>query len=425
MPSVSDDASVSGKPSLDRSFGGKIKGIWAKRICFFVLVLAIVTGIFVAGYSVGQRGINLGIGSKNVINTEKGKPDSVDFSLFWEAWNKLIDKSVVNPDPQKMTEGAISGVLSSLDDPYTVYLNKIENKQFKEDIQGEFFGIGIELVLKNNFPTVVAPLSDTPAEKAGIKPGDIISEVDGVSYEKMTFNELIDKIRGAEGSVVKLKIVRNGVDNPIELSITRQKITVKSVEWSTKTSAGKNFEYIKIRQFGDDTDSLFSQAAKDAIKNKPDGIIIDLRNNPGGYLDTSVDLASYFIEGGVVVSEKGRNNKSKDYDTTGSAKLKDYKVVVLINEGSASASEIMAGALRDRKESKLIGQKTFGKGSVQELIEMSDGSAVKITVAKWYTPAGTQINGEGLKPDIEVANDDNSKDDSQLNRALEYLVTGK
>jgi carboxyl-terminal processing protease len=379
--------------------------------------------VFVVGYSSGQKGIYIGVGPKGVIKTEVGKPANVDFSLFWEAWNKLKEKSVQNPDDQKKVQGAISGMLSSAEDPYTVYMTKDENNRFREDIQGEFSGIGIEIVQKNSLPTVVAPISDTPADRAGIKAGDIILEVDGTDTTKISFDETINKIRGPENSKVTLKIMREGDKDPRTIEVIRSKITVKSVEWSYKNSGGKKILYLKIRQFGDDTENLFKNMSDDALKNKPDGIILDLRNNPGGYLDTAVNLASYFVEDGVVVSEKGKDNK--DYKATGKAVLKDFNTVLLVNGGSASASEILTGALKDRKGSKVIGEKTFGKGSVQELVDLSDGSAVKITVAKWFTPNGAQINGEGIKPDIEIANDDNSKDDVQLNRTIQFLVEGK
>ncbi len=372
----------------------------------------------------GERGVSIEIGSKKILDGSSHQPKDVNLSIYWEAWNKLKEKSVQqNIDNKSLVQGSISGMLASLGDPYTVYMNKDENNRFREDIQGEFSGIGIELVQKNGLPTVVSPIADSPADKAGIRAGDIILEVDGNDTTKIGFDETINKIRGAEGSKVTLKISREGTADPISIEITRSKITVKSVEWNYKNVSGKNILTVKVRQFGDDTDGLFASMAKDAVSQKPDGIILDLRNDPGGYLETAVTLASYFISDGVIVSEKGKTNK--DYKSNGNGLLKDFNVVVLANNGSASAAEILSGALRDRKQSKIIGEKTFGKGSVQELIDLSDGSAIKVTVASWYTPAGSQINGEGLKPDIEVKNEENSKVDAQLNRAEEFLTTGK
>jgi len=395
----------------------------SKKIFFSVSVFIGICLIFLGGYSLGQRGFSIDIGEKTIVSNDARQPKDVNLSLYWEAWNKLKEKSIENPDNNKMIEGSISGMLSSLGDPYTVYMSKDENKRFKEDIQGEFSGIGIELIQKNELPTVVAPIADSPAEKAGIKAGDIILQVDDSDTSKVSFDEIIDKIRGTEGTTVKLKVSREGAADPLNFEVTRSNITVKSVEWSYKNDSGKKILYVKIRQFGDDTDSLFSDMAKDAVKQNPDAIILDVRNNPGGYLETAVNLASYFIKDGVIVSEKGKTDK--DYKSTGNGTLAGFNTVVLANEGSASAAEILTGALRDRKGSKVIGEKTFGKGSVQELIDLSDGSSVKITVAKWYTPNGSQINGEGIKPDIEVKSDDASKNDAQLNRVIEFLKTGK
>jgi len=320
-----------------------------------------------------------------------------------------------------MINGAISGLLSSTNDPYTVFLSQKDNQRFKEDIQGEFNGIGVEITQKNNLPTIVAPLSDSPAEKAGLKAGDIILEVDGAKTTEIGFDETINKIRGKDGTTVKLKIARESSGDPLDFTVTRSKIVVKSVEWSKKNIKEKDISYIKIRQFGDDTSALFREASKDAATNKNKLMVIDLRNNPGGYLETAVDIASYFIPDGVVLTEKGKNDQKKDYVAVGHSTLKDFKVMILTNEGSASASEILAGALRDRKNSQLIGDKTFGKGSVQELIDLSDGSAVKITIAKWFTPKGQQINGEGLSPDIKISDDAKTDKDEQLDEALKII----
>jgi carboxyl-terminal processing protease len=390
-----------------------------KKIAFFVVVFSIFFLVFVAGMNFGHKGtFSFSLGSIRISNINDAKANGVDFSVFWEAWNKMKEKSTANLNDKDMVSGAILGLLSSTGDPYTTYFTKEENKQFREDIGGEFYGIGIELIAKNGMPTVVAPLSDTPAEKAGLKPNDIISKVDGISTSDIGFNELINKIRGEAGTKVKLEILRDGSEELKVFEIERAKIVVKSVESETKTYEGKEISYIKIRQFGDDTLALFDQAAKNALKTKDKIVVIDLRNNPGGYLETAIQISSYFIPDGVIVSEEGKNVAKKDYRSEGNSTLKDCKVVILINGGSASASEITAGALKDRKSIKLVGEKTFGKGSVQELIDLSDGSAVKITVAKWLTPNGTEINGKGIEADIKISNDEDLSVDEQLHEAL-------
>ena len=396
-----------------------------KKIVAFLLVLVILCGTFIFGYSYGQKGKSIFGLATGVTNTELGKPAGLDFSLYWQAWNKLKSDSVFNTDTQTMVNDSISGLLSSVNDPYTVFFTPADNKLFQQDIQGQFDGIGLELVMKNGVPTVVAPLPDSPAAKAGLKAGDIILKVGEIKSSDIGFNDLINKIRGPKGTTVTLQIARSGSDKPLTFSVIRDTITVRSVTWEEKNQAGKNIMYVKVRQFGDDTDQLFADFADATIKANPDGIVIDLRDDPGGYFESAIDLSSYFLDGGTVVKQQDKAGKIQDFSTTHAATLKNYKTVVLVNGGSASASEIFSGALQDRKVAPLIGEKTFGKGSVQELINLSNGSAVKITVAKWLTPNGRQINGVGNTPDIEVKPDDANTTDPQLNRALDYIVNGK
>lgn len=398
---------------------------WHRNVAVFLVVLLLLTGTFYSGYSFGQKGKSIGIGPKDVVNTEVGKPSDIDFSVFWEAWNKMKNESVAKPDTKTMIYGAISGMISSINDPYTTFFTPEDNKRFRDDIQGSFDGIGVELIAKNGMPTVVAPLSESPAAKAGMKAGDIIYEVDGTKTATIGFNETISKIRGLKGTKVNLKIVRAGVDQPLSIDVVRDTITVKSVTWENKDTGGKRIMYVKVRQFGDDTDKLFADFVESAVAAKPDGIVIDLRNNPGGYFEAAVNLSSYFVDGGTVVQQQDKNGQKQEFGTTKKAVLKDIKTAVLVNGGSASASEIFSGALKDRKAGVLIGEQTFGKGSVQELVNLSDESAVKITVAKWLTPNGTGINGVGITPDIVIKNSDTGTPDLQLNRALEYIVTGK
>jgi len=396
--------------------------LWAKRVLVVFVVFVVLGTTFLLGYASGLRGVNLGatIPVERVINKNNGKPSDVDFSTFWEAWNKLNENYVGKINPQDLIYGAISGMLAATKDPYTVYLRPEDNQRFMDDISGEFDGIGVEITQVENLPTVVAPLPDSPAEKAGLKAKDIITEVDGNSTADMAFDDVIDKIRGQEGTQVTLTIVRSGLEDPIKITVTREKIKVASVTTEIKNYQGKQYFYIQVRQFGDDTSALFEKAASDVQQGNYSGIILDLRNDPGGYLETAVDLTSYFIDGGVVVSEVDRNGDKQESKTTRKAILKNYKLAVLINDGSASASEIMAGAIKDRKQGTIIGQKSFGKGSVQVLEELSNKSAVKITVAKWLTPNGGTIDGVGIEPDVKIENKD-ATDEDYINKALEIL----
>jgi carboxyl-terminal processing protease len=401
------------------------KKVLPKIIIIFLVSVFALAVTFVFGYNLGQKGKSIGIvGFRDVTNTEVGKPSNLDFSLYWEAWNKLKNDSVSLPDTQKMIYGSISGMFSSLDDPYTVFFTPEDNKRFKEDIQGEFDGIGVELVQKSGLVTVVSPLSESPGEKAGIKAGDVVVEVEGIKSSTLGFNEVIDKIRGKKGTTVNIKIMRAGKDDLLNFDVIRDTIVVKSVTWEEKTSNGKKILYVKVRQFGDDTDKLFESFVDEAVSSKPDGIVIDLRNDPGGYFETAINLSSYFVDGGTIVAEQDRSGEKKEFSVTKKARLKNFKTVILVNGGSASASEIMSGALQDHKSAKIIGEKTFGKGSVQELVDLSDGSAVKITVAKWLTPNGRTINGEGITPDIEVKSAESGDSDPQFDRAIQYIVTG-
>ena len=385
-----------------------------------IVVLTIVYLAFVFGYSYGTKGVNLNISSvpESVVKTEVGQPESVDFSLFWEAWSKVQKNYSGELNPQDLLYGAISGMMVASGDPYTVFLEPEENERFMDDISGEFSGIGIEITVENSLPVVVSPLSDSPAEKAGLKAKDIIMFVDDTSTSDISFNEVINKIRGEEGTDVTLQILRQGESDLLEFIITRATISVPSVSWEKKTVEGKEIFYIKVRQFGDNTLDLFKQASSEA-GNLP--VVLDLRNNPGGYLETAVDLSSFFIEDGVIVTEENGDGTKKDFTANRDAVLKNNRLIVLVNEGSASASEIVAGAIKDRDQGEIAGQTTFGKGSVQILERLSDNSAVKITVAKWLTPNGNHIDQIGIEPDIVAEDDLETEADEILQKAVESL----
>jgi carboxyl-terminal processing protease len=387
------------------------------RVLFLVVGYLIIFGlIFSSGYILGK---NNSLPLPNIISESiGGDANNTDFSVFREAWKKLHDEYIETLDDQNLVYGAIKGMVEAAGDPYTAFFSPDENQRFKDDISGEFDGIGVEITLEDNLITVVSPLPDSPAEKAGLKAKDVISKVDGTNTADIGLDETINRIRGNAGTTVLLEIIRAGAADPIDLIVIREKITVASVSYEIKTSGSKKIGYIKIRQFGDDTKKLVAEAADKFNSEKVDGVILDLRNNPGGYLETSVDVTSYFIDGGVVVSEVEKSGEKREFKTSESVKLKDQKLVVLVNGGSASASEILAGAIRDRGRGTLIGEKTYGKGSVQILENLSDGSGIKITIAKWYTPNGSQIDGKGIEPDIAVADNDSTVADEVLDFAL-------
>lgn len=350
----------------------------------------------------------------------------IDFDLFWQVWDTLkrqyVDKDQITD--KELFYGALRGLVASLDDPYTIFMDPKGAQEFSDDLAGTFEGIGAEIGMKNGVITIIAPLPEMPAETAGLKAGDKIYAIDGKITAGLNVDEAVKRIRGPKGTKVTLTIVRNGMDKPKDYTITRDTIVVKSV----KAEMGKDDIFIiKVSNFNDDTSDLFKKAAREAIEKNPRGIILDLRNNPGGYLDTAVDMASEWIDGGVVVSERFSNDKKNDYLAKGHARLKDIPTVVLVNQGSASASEIVAGALQDTGEAVLVGMKTFGKGSVQTLEGLKDGSSIKITVAKWLTPKGRCINDEGIIPDAEIdytAKDAETGKDPQMEKAIEAIKSG-
>lgn len=391
-----------------------------KKIYRIIISVLIGVGIYFFGYVTGHENLKFEKNLKPaIVNRELYKPREVDFSFFWDIWNQVTSKYVGTVDTQKMVEGAIKGMVDAIGDPYTVFMNAEESKNYTEGLSGQFSGIGAQLDQKDGQIIVVAPLAGTPAEKADLKPKDIILKIDNVSTDKMSVDEAIGKIRGPEGTKVNLSILREGWSEPRDFTIERAKITVKSVNWEMKED---NIAYISINQFGDDTTELMKQAANEIKGKNPKAIILDLRSNPGGYLQSAVDVSSLFVKkDSVVVKEQYKDNRIDEQKTTLDPILGGIKVFILTNGGTASAAEITAGALRDLNGSILIGEKTFGKGVVQDLEEVRDGATLKVTIAKWLTPNGQTIDKEGLKPDIEIGlNEEDAKAgrDPQLDRAL-------
>lgn len=358
------------------------------------------------------------------VDPEKDKPGEIDFNIFWEAWKKL-DQNYVDEeklDPRSRVYGAIEGMVRALDDPYSGFMDPEETKDFDSDMKGSFEGIGAELGMKDGMLTVIAPIEGMPAESAGLRAGDRIIKINDEIASDVTIDEAVKRIRGPKGTEVTLTILRNGEDMTRNITIVRDKIEIKSVEYEAKEDG---VAYVKIIKFAEDTDKEFNKIVTQIIADNTRGIVVDVRNNPGGFLDVAVDIISKFIpKGEVVVWEQGRDNKRISDKARGGDSLSGIPVVVLINEGSASASEILSGAFRDIRGAQLIGKKTFGKGSVQQLEDLNDGSSLRITIAKWLTPSGQSIHQVGLEPDIdvEITNEDfENERDPQFDRALEEI----
>lgn len=388
---------------------------------FILLVLLVVLASFGSGYIVSRPTLDL----TNIFNQTNGVSEKeVDLNLFWEVLGEIKEKYIGRDkiDYQEAVEGAVTGMVNSLQDPYTVFLDPDQLREFKEGIEGVFEGIGAEIGIKNNVITVISPLEDSPAQKAGLRAGDKILKIDETVTIDMTVEQAVEKIRGEKDSTVSLLISREGWTEAKQIQIVRQVINVPSVRWAMKDDT---IAHVQIFRFGPETTKDFTNIAKEISKSKAQKIVLDLRNNPGGFLETSVEVASLFLpENKLVVVEDYGNGKKDEYKTSGKPLLENYPLIVLVNQGSASAAEILAGALKDQKNVKLIGETTFGKGSVQELEYLRNGGAIKITVAKWFTPAGKQINDQGLKPDIEIKQPEEiiiTDRDLQLEKALETI----
>lgn len=400
------------------------------RFSVFLLIIFLSAFSYWAGFGNGKDSAESGakkmpIEKTIIINKEGAKNNILDFALFWKVWDLLKEKYVdtENLDAQKLFYGAIKGMLAATGDPYTNFLDPEENKAFQEEIQGSFEGIGTEVGMRGGVLTVIAPLEGSPAEKAGLRPGDKIIKIDDQSTLDLTIDQSVALMRGKKGTEVKLVIIRDKADGSEEITIKRDTINVKSVKLEWKD---ENIALVRISQFGEETTREFNQAVKQISERSVRGVIIDVRSNPGGYLDSAVNVASRMLpRGKVVVIEEDQDKKQKSLLAKGGDVLSTVPTVVLVDGGSASASEILAGALRDNRENvTIVGEKSYGKGSVQEFLDLPNGSAVKITVAKWLTPNGEQINEKGIVPDKEVklTQEDYDNDrDPQLDEAIKIL----
>jgi len=352
-------------------------------------------------------------------------PENVDLSLLWQVWKTIEEKYAVKDkiNAQAMIYGAINGLVKSLDDPYTVFLKPEDAKKFLEDVKGTFEGVGMEIGIKDGQLRVVAPLANTPAERAGLRAGDKILQVDGKSTEGITIDEAINWIRGPKGTEVVLTIYRDEWGEARDIKLIRDVIDVPAFKLELRDD---KIAYLKIYQFSEKAGYEFPEIALQILNSDAQKIILDLRDNPGGYLEVAQEIASWFLEKGQVVAieDFGGRQEQKFYLARDNARLVAYPVVILINKGSASGAEILAGALRDNRGIKLIGEKSFGKGSVQELVSLKNNSFLKITVANWLTPKGELITNKGLEPDIKVemaTADYEAGRDPQLEKAIEII----
>ncbi|MEN9852310.1 MAG: carboxy-terminal-processing protease, carboxyl-terminal processing protease [Candidatus Parcubacteria bacterium] len=398
--------------------------------------------LFVCGVFVGQLFVPA---AQHVYAVKNVAPDfqtgDTDFGPFWKAWKLLQDNyedtskgviatstatTTVSVTEQDRVWGAIKGLTASYGDPYTTFFDPSETKSFNDVVRGEFDGVGMEVTIKNGILTVVAPLKNTPAEKAGLKPGDKIVKIDAQSTENLSIEKAITLIKGKKGTVVELTIIREGEKNTRVFKVTRDRIVSPVIE----TKIVKGVYVITIYTFAENSPKLFQDAIEKFKKSGSKKLIIDVRNNPGGYLEAAVSITSWFLpEGTPIVRETRKNTEEKVYRSYGyNIFPKDFKFVVLINGGSASASEILAGALSEQGKATLVGEKTFGKGTVQQLIPVTEDTSIKITIAKWLTPNGFSITHNGINPAVEVKlskEDVDAKRDPQLDKAIQILNAKK
>lgn len=386
------------------------------KIFFSLLGIILIGGIFWIGNIIGYYS------GKN--DCQICKPEDIDFSLFWESYYALKENSVYKEkldDSKNVIYGAISGMVKSLGDPYTVFLSPEDSKVFEEDTKGFFEGIGAEISIRNNQLQVIAPLKGAPAERAGLKAGDKILKIDDKETVDLNLHEAVKLIRGPKGTKVSLTIFREGWEEPKTIEIKREVIEITSLEWEIKEG---DIAYIKLNNFSQKASIDFANVAFEILNSPAKRIILDLRNNPGGFLEVAQDISGWFLEKGEVIVIEDFGEKKVNFFSKGPSKLSSYPIVILINKGSASASEILAGALRDNRGVKLIGEKSFGKGSVQTVKKLKNGSSLTITVARWLTPSGNNLIDNGLEPDIkvEMKNKENQEDkDYQLDKAIEIV----
>lgn len=397
-----------------------------KKISLIIISLICISGVFGLGLYFGYSHRPEMDKVFSVVNKNTQVETNADFNPFWKAWNVLKNKSIYHNEvtDQDRVWGAISGLASSLGDPYTMFFPPKENKSFTEEIQGSFEGIGAEIGIKERILTVIAPLKDTPAWNAGLKAGDKILKINETLTNDMTIEEAIDLIHGPKGTEVVITILRDGESKTREIKIIRDKIQIPTLDSELREDG---IFVISLYSFSENSDRLFKDAILSFINSKSNKLILDLRGNPGGYLGSAVNIGSWFIDEGktILIEDSGQGSKQKIYRSHGPRLFtKDLSFVVLVDGGSASASEILAGALREHGIAKLVGEKTYGKGSVQELVKITEDTSLKVTVANWLTPNGASISLKGIEPDFVVPltlEDYEKEKDPQMDKAIEIL----
>ncbi len=392
-----------------------------------ILSLIVIILLLFLSYNFGFKKGEQSILTKAPEYLENTQSEKNDFSVFWEAWNRIENDFLYQKDIdyQEMIYGAIKGMISSLDDPYTAFFAPKEAEEFERELSGKYKGVGMEITVKEGILTVVSPLENTPAQRADLMPGDKILKVDDITIKDMPIDEAVQLIRGPEGTEVTLLVNRKSWDEPKNITLVREVIKIPTFKFEIKeTEQGTPVAYIKMYQFNKILNKELRDEIRDILNSSAKGIILDLRNNPGGYLHVAENVAGWFLEKGEIIVWQKTGSKEESFTSSGPGIFSEYPIVVLINKGSASGAEILAGALRDNKGAKLVGEKSFGKGSVQEQMNLNDNSSIKITVSEWLTPSKHSIRDEGLEPDVEVEmteEDYLDKKDKQLEKALEVF----
>lgn len=399
----------------------KIRKFRPKNVVGFLAGIGLSLAIFTLGINVGNGNIRLERGGVQTIAENSNLPADLDYTEIEQLYDTLKRSYDGDLQAETLIEGLKEGLAKATGDQYTEYFDAQEAQEFDNQLEGTFTGIGAELGKQNEVLTVIAPLAGFPAEQAGLRAQDVITRINDETAYDLSVSEAVNKIRGEVGTSVKLTVIRGG-EAELEFNIVRQQITVPSV---TSEILPGSIGYLKVSRYGEDTAQLSRQAARQFKDANVKGVILDVRNNPGGLLESSVDLASLWLPAGkTVLQEKRGGEVIRTYTAQGTATLQGVPTVVLINEGSASASEITAGALKDNQAATLVGEKTFGKGSVQQLQDLIGGGVLKVTIARWFTPAGKNIDQEGIEPDQKVERTDEdytANRDPQQQAAIDRL----